>query len=119
MAIKQLLGKWATAFFSFCEWHIDAVVLFRIAFGIMMALAIVRFWLNGWIDQLYVKPSFFFTYYGFEWIKPLGQVGMYTVYALLFVGAIFIAAGFLYRLASILFFVLFTSPFGLTGSDFE
>lgn len=108
MAIKQLLGKWATAFFSFCERHIDAVVLFRIAFGIMMALAIVRFWLNGWIGQLYVNPSFFFTYYGFEWIKPLGQVGMYTVYALLFVGAIFIAAGFLYRLASILFFVLFT-----------
>jgi hypothetical protein len=84
------------------------LVLFRVAFGVMMALSIVRFWAMGWIEQLYIKPSFFFTYYGFEWIKPLPANGMYAVFALMFVSAVFIAAGFAYRFASVAFFLLFT-----------
>jgi len=84
------------------------LVLFRVAFGVMMALSIVRFWAMGWIDQLYIKPSFFFTYYGFEWVKPLSATGMYDVFGLMFLSAVFIAAGFVYRFASVAFFLLFT-----------
>lgn len=84
------------------------VVLFRVAFGVMMALCIVRFWAMGWIEQLYVKPSFFFTYYGFEWVKPLSENGIYALFAVMFASAVFIALGLCYRVASILFFLSFT-----------
>jgi len=49
------------------------LAVFRIFFGIMMLISIIRFWLNGWIDKLYIQPNFFFTYYGFDWVKPLGN----------------------------------------------
>jgi len=84
------------------------LVLFRVAFGVMMALSILRFWAMGWVEQIYIKPSFFFTYYGFEWVKPLSDNGMYAVFALMLLSAVFIALGFAYRISSVLFFLLFT-----------
>lgn len=84
------------------------VVLFRIVFGVMMALSIVRFWAMGWIEQLYIKPSFFFPYYGFEWVKPLSQNGMYMLFAVMWLSAVFIALGLFYRIASVVFFFAFT-----------
>ncbi len=87
---------------------IAPLAVFRIAFGIMMALATIRFWHNGWIEQLYIRPSFFFTYYGFDWVKPLQGNGMYLVFASLLICAICIALGLVYRFAAISFFLLFT-----------
>ena len=73
-----------------------------------MAGSMIRFWIKGWIYDLYVAPKHFFTYYGFDWIKPLNEFGMYAVFFLLFVSALGIALGAFYRWSSILFFVLFT-----------
>jgi hypothetical protein len=87
---------------------IAPLVVLRIAFGVLMATGMLRFRLNGWIDALYVKPSFFFSYYGFEWVRPLGAAGMHAVFAVLLGCAVCIALGLLYRVASVLFFVLFT-----------
>ena len=55
--------------------HTDAkpLVVFRVLFGLMMFVSMIRFWANGWIDKLYIKPTFFFSYYGFEWVKPVGN----------------------------------------------
>lgn len=88
--------------------RLNAVVFYRIAFGIMMALSIIRFWRNGWIEKIYITPSFHFSYYGFEWVKPLGETGMYVLYITIFLSAVFIALGFLYRISSIVFFMSFT-----------
>ncbi|MGB0403719.1 MAG: HTTM domain-containing protein [Salibacteraceae bacterium] len=88
--------------------HIAPLVTFRILFGLMMAGSMVRFWAKGWIYDLYVAPKHFFTYYGFDWVKPLNELGMYAVFFLLFVSALGIAFGAFYRWSSILFFTLFT-----------
>jgi hypothetical protein len=84
------------------------LVVFRFAFGIMMFLSTLRFMLNGWVDALYVQPGFFFTFYGFEWVKPLGQAGMYTVFAVLLVTSLMVAFGWFYRVSIVSFFLLFT-----------
>lgn len=57
---------------------------------------------------MYILPKMFFPYYGFEWVKPLGGVGMYIAFTLLLIASVGIIFGSLYRLSSILFFVLFT-----------
>ncbi|MCE3227458.1 MAG: deoxyribonuclease HsdR [Bacteroidetes bacterium] len=57
---------------------------------------------------MYIMPKMFFPYYGFEWVKPLGDVGMYCVFGLLLLASLGIMAGAFYRLSAILFFVLFT-----------
>lgn len=88
--------------------NIAPLVIFRIAFGSLMFISILRFILKGWVSSMYIMPKMFFPYYGFEWVKPLPAEGMYIVFGLLLVCSAAIAFGFLYRLSTILFFVLFT-----------
>ena len=52
---------------------IASLVVFRMFFGIMMFASIVRFWANGWIEELYLQPKFHFKYYFFSWVQPLGN----------------------------------------------
>ncbi|MDQ4141944.1 MAG: HTTM domain-containing protein, partial [Bacteroidota bacterium] len=87
---------------------IAPLVTFRVFFGIMMLASLLRFWRNGWITELYVKPSFFFTYQGFEWVHPLGYTGMHLLFAGMIVAAILITLGLFYQIACLLFFLAFT-----------
>ncbi len=106
MEIRKTINRFFDGLWK--DVSIAPLVVFRIAFGVMMFSGMLRFWSRGWIEALYIKPQFFFTYYGFEWVKPLGATGMYVVFALLALSSLFIALGFLYRYSSVLFFVLFT-----------
>lgn len=70
--------------------------------------AVIRFILKGWVDELYIKPSFYFSYYGFEWIKPLGAEGMYIVFAIMALSYLLVMLGYYYRIAIITAFLTFT-----------
>lgn len=83
------------------------LAVFRLFFGIMMLASIVRFWLNGWIEKLYITPKYFFSYYGFEWVKPLGDF-TYLLFIFCGISAFFVAIGYKYRLFIISFFLSFT-----------
>lgn len=83
------------------------LAVFRIGFGLMMLFSIIRFWGYGWIEKLYIDPKFHFSYYGFEWVKPLGQA-TYLLFAICGISALFIAIGFKYRWSIIIFFLSFT-----------
>jgi hypothetical protein len=84
------------------------LVIFRIAFGLLMLLSISRFMAKGWVESMYINPKMFFPSYGFEWIKPLGAQGMYFVFALMLLASLGIVLGAFYRFSAILFFILFT-----------
>jgi hypothetical protein len=90
------------------EVSIAPLVVFRVLFGVMMFGALIRFISKGWVQSLFVKPSFFFTYTGFEWVKPFSAEGMYLVFALMLLAAFMIATGLFYRVSSVAFFLLFT-----------
>lgn len=89
--------------------HTSAAPLafFRVAFGLMMALSVVRFWSKGWIEELYVLPRFHFSYFGFEFIQPLGSY-TYLLFLVCGLSAVGVAIGFWYRASSILLFLSFT-----------
>ena len=72
-----------------------------------MCYSIARFWYKGWISELYIIPEFHFSYYGFEWIKPIGDY-TYLIFILCFVSSFFVMIGYKYRSAIILFFLSFT-----------
>ena len=84
------------------------LAVFRLCFGLLMLVSTIRFWLNGWIDLLYLKPTFFFTYYGFEWVRPLPYPTIYYLFLTVGISAFFVAIGFFYRFSIILFFLSFT-----------
>lgn len=83
------------------------LAVFRIFFGLLLLISIVRFSLNGWIKKLYIEPNFFFSYYGFEWVQPPGD-WTYFIFAICGLSTIFISIGYKYRLAIITFFLSFT-----------
>lgn len=87
---------------------ITPLVRFRIVFGLLMFASLIRFWVRGWIDTVYIKPPFHFSYSGFEWVKTLGSPGMYILFLVVIIAALFIALGFFYRIAAAVFFLGFT-----------
>lgn len=88
--------------------HIAPLASFRILLGIMLFFSTARFMAKGWIDDLYVKPLYYFSYYGFEWIQPVSREGMYAIYVVMLIAALLITLGLFYRVAAFIFFLAFT-----------
>jgi hypothetical protein len=84
------------------------LAIFRMFFGAVMLFSIIRFLYNGWVADLYLKPDFHFSYYGFEWVQAFGPWGMYTLYALMILSSLSVALGLYYRFGAVVFFTAFT-----------
>ncbi len=84
------------------------LAVFRIVFGLLMFFSTLRFWIKGWIYELYILPDFHFKYYSFEWVEPLPSKLIYLVFILMLISSIAIALGWFYRVFSSLFFLSFT-----------
>ncbi|MBW2507184.1 MAG: HTTM domain-containing protein, partial [Deltaproteobacteria bacterium] len=48
-----------------------SLAAFRFLFGAILSLSSLRFLSNGWVERFYVRPTFFFKYWGFEWVQVL------------------------------------------------
>ena len=85
-----------------------ALAAFRVLFGLLATWIPARFLASGWVDRFYVRPSFFFPYWGFEWVRPLPAPWMHGVFVAMAICGLLIALGLFYRPAIIAFFLLFT-----------
>ncbi|MBX3192992.1 MAG: HTTM domain-containing protein [Labilithrix sp.] len=83
------------------------LVAFRVALGVIVSVSALRFIAYGWIDELFVQPTFCFKYWGFSWVRPMSGPGMVAVFvAMAALGACF-AAGLFFRAVSVILFALF------------
>jgi vitamin K-dependent gamma-carboxylase len=108
-------GRWAAAARAGSSWlrrlperlwlPTDAAWLaaFRVCFGLTMCLSMQRFIANGWVESLFLQPSFHFSYFGFEWVRPLPAPLMNALFWVLGGLALAVAAGALFRLTMLLF----------------
>ena len=85
-----------------------SLAAFRVLFGLLMAAAMIRFAAKGWIRELYLDPTYHFSYWGMDWIRPPGTWGTYALFAGIGISALGIAAGRRARLWAALFVSLFT-----------
>src|SRR5437870_1186864 len=97
---------------------IASLVFFRIAFGLLMMWEVSRYFHHHWISRYWIEPEFLFKYYGFSWVHPWLGNGMYIHWTILGLLALFVAAGFLYRLSAALFFLGFTYCFLLDQATY-
>ena len=99
-AVWKPFDRWAA--------QVDAASLavFRILFGLLMAFAMIRFLSNGWVEELYLKPTFFFPF--FSWARPFPAFWMHALFVALAVLGACVAVGFCYRVCITLFFLGFT-----------
>jgi vitamin K-dependent gamma-carboxylase len=76
---------------------------FRVLFGLMMVVSMLRYVAFDWIDPFFVTPSFHFKYWGFGWVEPLpGPLMHGLVYALAALAAC-VTLGLYFRVTSWLF----------------
>jgi vitamin K-dependent gamma-carboxylase len=76
---------------------------FRILYGVTLCISMLRFIGYGWVDRLFVAPSFHFKYWGFGWVAPLPGPYMHALFWALAGLALAIALGLWFRWAALAF----------------
>ena len=84
------------------------LVVFRIAFGLVVSVGAMRFIFEGWVERCYLTPTIFFKYLGFHWVTVWPAWGMYLHFGVVAVLGLMVAAGLFYRVSAALMFVAFT-----------
>lgn len=79
------------------------LAIFRIGYGVLMMYNMFRYYQIGFIRNMFVLPKLNFHYDFLYWIRPMPELYMNLVLALLFACAFCIAIGLLFRWATILF----------------
>ncbi len=89
--------------------EVDATGLaaFRVLFSAVLLIGVVRTMASGWVEELLIRPTFFFKYPGFEWVPVPDAAVLYALLAGLTLLALCMLLGFFARTASALFCVGF------------
>lgn len=85
-----------------------SLAAYRFAFGLLMCGSAIRFIEAGWVERCFVRPRFFFSYYGFSFVEVQSPDTMTAAFVALAVLGALIAVGLFYRIAIIAYFFLFT-----------
>ncbi|MGB5498949.1 MAG: HTTM domain-containing protein [Maribacter sp.] len=82
------------------------LVIFRVFFGILIALESYGAIATGWVKETLIDPKFTFTFIGFEFLQPLPGNGMYFYFFIMGTLGVFIALGYKYRLSIVGFTIM-------------
>jgi vitamin K-dependent gamma-carboxylase len=88
---------------------VDAASLaaFRIGFGALLLVSVLRYFLHGWITEYFLIPAHFFKYWGFGWVRAWPGGWMYLHFGLMGLCALGVMLGYRYRASIAGFGVLF------------
>lgn len=87
---------------------ISLLAVWRIAFGALLCVSVLRFFLYDWIVLLYQKPKLFFSYEGFGWVRAWSGSWMVWHFVGMGICALGIMVGAWYRWSVFGFWLLFT-----------
>ncbi len=105
--------------FLFSRMDNSPLVLFRIFFGLLLALECFGAIATGWVKQVLVAPEFTFSFIGFEWLQPLPGPWMYGYFTLMGLLGIAISLGYRYRWSMLLFTLLWTGVYLMQKSAYN
>ena len=95
------------------------LVLWRIVFGLLIALESFGALITGWVKEVLIEPTFTFSFIGFEWLQPLPGWGMYAYYTLMGLSGLAIMFGYRYRWSMLLFALLWTGSYLMQKSAYN
>ena len=87
------------------------LIIFRMFFGILVALECFGAIATGWVYRNMIEPSHHFPFIDVQWLRPLPGSGMYVYFAVMGLLGLCIAVGFRYRASIIAFTVLWTATY--------
>ena len=109
-----MLNKWL-----FTQIDNSALILFRILFGVLLAIEAFGAIFTGWVQKTFMDPQFTFNFIGFEFLQPLPGNGMLWYYGIMGVFGLFVVAGFKYRLSIFLYGIMWASVYLMQKSAYN
>ena len=85
-----------------------ALGVFRIVFGLLGFVSAVRALAYGFVDEMFVKPRVLLSYWGFSFLPQPSAVAVKVLFVSLALLSLLVAAGLFYRVAIVLYALLFT-----------
>ena len=93
--------------------------LFRIIFGLLIALEGFGAIATGWVRRVLVSPDFTFNFIGFDFLQVFVGEGMYFYFALMGIFGIFVMLGYKYRLAMFSYALLWTTVYLMQKTSYN
>ena len=95
------------------------LLIFRIFFGILIALECYGAILTGWVKLTLIEPQFTFNFIGLDWLQPLPGYGMYIYFFIMGTLGVCIALGYKYRFSMISFTILWTGVYLMQKTSYN
>ena len=97
----------------------SSLIVFRVSFGLMMALWAIDYLRTDRVRLLCAPDMFHFTYSGFSWVRPWPGYGMVIQFIVMLFAAMMIAAGAIYRASTVIFALGFTHFFLIDRTNYQ
>jgi hypothetical protein len=95
------------------------LIVFRIIFGLLIALEAWGAIATGWVRRTLVEPKFTFNFIGFDFLQPIPEPGMYIYFGLMGFFGILIMLGVKYRWSIIAYTVLWTCVYLMQKTSYN
>jgi len=109
-----MLNKWL-----FTQIDNSALVVFRIIFGLLIALEAIGAIFTGWIQRSLIEPQQTFNFIGFNFLQPLPGNGMLYYYALMGLFGLLVMVGYKYRISIIAYTIMWTGVYLMQKSSYN
>lgn len=97
----------------------SALVVFRVLFGLLIAIEAFGAIFTGWVRRTLMEPDFTFNFIGFDFLQPLPGNGMIWYYAIMGVFGILVMLGFKYRLSIIMYTIMWSGVYLMQKSSYN
>lgn len=109
-----MLNKWL-----FTRIDNSALVVFRIMFGLLLAIEAIGAIFTGWIERTLIEPQETFNFIGFEFLQPLPGNGMLWYYGIMGIFGLLVMIGYKYRAAMIIYTIMWTCVYLMQKSSYN
>jgi len=109
-----MLNKWL-----FTQIDNSALVVFRIIFGLLIALEAIAAIFTGWVREIFIEPQETFNFIGFDFLQPLPGNGMLYYYALMGLFGILVMIGYKYRISIIAYTIMWTGVYLMQKTSYN
>lgn len=95
------------------------LVLFRVAFGLLISIEAFGAIATGWVRRTVVEPEFTFNFIGFDFLQPLVGSTMYFYFALMGVFGLMVMLGYKYRLSMVAYALMWSAVYLMQKSSYN
>jgi len=93
--------------------------LFRVVFGLLIAIEAFGAIATGWLRSTLIEPEFTFNFIGFDFLQPLPGNGMYFYFVLMGIFGVLVMVGYKYRFSMACYALMWTCVYLMQKTSYN